>query len=265
MNHLSKLSPAETLFVLQGHNATIKELLKVTFMDLLLKQVVRTVEVQRQPSRRDTIRIYRYVLTGKNFNSYKPLPHENIFLAPFQKKESAQILFRHLVKMGYQNAQSQSILHSTLRKSPNIDGCVSRNPFQIIFGGFYVTPKGFELRNTIQSEIRELEEKLPPLINEDLEKARDILKVIRGNIFLLTSIEFALLNQIDTQLLSEMNKRNATSDGIGCSGCTWDSFDSYTDSFNSSCSGDSGCSGGGSGCSGCGSGCSGCGGGCGGS
>lgn len=258
MNQLSKLSPAETLLVLQGENASIKELLKVTFMDLLLKQVVRTVEVQKQPSSRDPVRIYNYVEAGKNFLTYQPLPHENIFLAPFQKSDDVQILFRHIVKIGYQNAKSERKLHAILRQSPNVNRCFSQNIFQSIFGEFSLTTIGQELKIKVEAEIAQLEEELPRLIVDDHQKALDILKVIKGNIFLLTNIEFDLLKQIDKELIAEMNRQDGTNNSGGCVGCTWSIFDNYSDSFDNSCSGDSGCS---SGCSGCGgSGCSGCGG-----
>jgi len=257
VKQLSILSPAETLLVLQDKKASLKELLKVTFMDLLLKQVFRTLEVQRQANSREAVRFYTYIETGKNFLTYKPLPHENVFLTPFQKSSDVQVLFRHMVKIGYQNAKSENELHNIIRLNPNIDKCFNRNLVQTIFGGFNITADGLELRNKIKEEISQLEILLPPLVLNDHQKTLDILKDIKGNVFLLTNIEFDLLKQIDKELLAEMNKPDNNYDG-GCSGCTWDSFDNYSDSFDSSCSGDSGCSGGDSGCGG--SGCSGCGG-----
>jgi uncharacterized membrane protein YgcG len=256
VKQLSKLSPAETLIVLQDKNASIRELLKVTFMDLLLKQVLKTYEVQRQESSRDKDGFYKYVEIGKNFWTYQPLPHENIFLAPFQKSNSLQILFRNMVKTGYQNARSKSKLHSALTQSPNLDRCFSRTVLQSLFGGFSLTADGQELRNTVKAEILELEEQLPPLILKEPQEALDVMNAIKGNVFLLTNIEFDLFKQIDKELLSEFNKRDDNNNDGGVSGFIWYSFDDYSDSFDSSCSGHSGC---GSGDSGCGGG--GCGGG----
>lgn len=265
MKNLSKLSPAESVLVLQDKNSTIKELLKVTFMDLLLKQVVRTFDVQRQTSRSDNVRTYKYVEAGKNFNTYKPLPHENAFLAPFQKSNSVQILFRHIVKMSYQNSKSEGEYRNIILSSPNLLTSFSKNVLQSLFGGFSVTSDGLELRKKLQGEIEALEKTLPDYISSNQQKALDILKEIKGNIFLLSNIQFDLLNQIDRELISEMNRYNGD-DGGGCSG-SWGGFEDYSDTFDSSCSGHSGC-GGGSGCSSCGSGCSsgcsGCGSGCGG-
>ncbi|MBC7749960.1 MAG: hypothetical protein H7Z76_15540 [Methylotenera sp.] len=257
MKQLSKLSPAETLVLLQDTNARLKELLKVTFMDLLLKQVVRTIEVQKQSRRSDIIRVYKYVIIGQNFSNYQPLPHENVFLAPFFKSKNVQILFRHIVKMGYQNSNSESSFQRILSKSPNLQFCFKRNIYNAIFGGFNVEVKGIELRNIVQGEIAQLEKELPQYIANEPEKALHILKVIKGNIFILSNIEFDLLKQIDKELLNEMNKEKTGEISSGCSGCTLDSFDNYSHSFDSSCSCDSGCSS--SGCSGCGG--SGCGGG----
>ncbi|TAD83256.1 MAG: hypothetical protein EAY75_15165 [Bacteroidetes bacterium] len=261
MKQLSKLSPAETLLVLQDKKASLRELLKVTFLDLLLKQVVRTFDLVQQPTVRNKDSGYKYVEIGKNFWTYQPLPHENIFLTPFQKSPSLQVLFRNMVKTGYQNAKSKGKFTSLLLQSPSMDTCFSRSILQSLFGGFSITLEGQELRNIVSAEILELENQLPSLILNEPEKAQDIMYAIKGNIFLVDNIEFDLLKQkIDNELLAEFNKRDDTNNGGGCSGFAWYGFDDYSDSFDSSCgSGDSGCAGGGCGGGGCGGG--GCGGG----
>ncbi len=212
-------------------------------MDLLLKQVIRTFDAQGQPSKKDAVGIYKYVESGKNFSTYQPLQHEKIFLAPFQKSAGVQILFRNMVKMAYQNAKSQYNIHNILRRSPNLDRCFSRSIIQSFTGGFSLTEDGKKLRKQLESEIAQLEKQLPPLIVNDHQKALDVLKVIKGNILLLSNIELDSLKQIDKELLAEMNKREHHNDDDSF----FDSFDHYSDSFDSG----SGC-GGGSGCSGCG-------------
>ncbi len=227
-------------------------------MDLLLKQVLRKIEVERQPSFRDGIRVYDYIIPGKNFNSYQALPHEFVFLAPFQKSDEVQILFRHMVKMGYQNAKSDIHIQNLIRKCPNIKSCFRQNLIQLLYDGFSLTKEGLEMSKLVSNEISELEKELPNLILKDHQKALAVLRNIKGNIFLLSNIEFELLKELDKELLLEMNKVDDKNYDSGCSGCTWDSFDSFSDSFDNSCSGDSGgCGSGDSGCSGCG----GCGGG----
>lgn len=256
MRQLSKFSPAETLMIIQSEGATIRELLKVTFMDLLLKQVVRTFDVERQSHERDPVRVYKYVGPGKNYSTYQSLPHESVFLIPFQRSFDTQILFRHVVKIGYQNSVSQDAYHRTLMTCPNVELYFSRSLVQKVFGGFSINKSGLVLRKELQAEMADLEEKLPDLIKNDPPKALDILKEIKGNIFLLLNIQFDLLRQIDRELMAEMETAERDSSGGGSySGC-W-TFTDYSNTFDTSCSNDNG-----SGCSGCGSGCSssGCGG-----
>lgn len=251
MRNLSKYLPAETLLVLEGKDADIKELLKITFMDLLLKQVVEIITVPKQSSSsRATVRNYKYVVKGKNFYKYNPKQHELVYLSPYLKSNSIRILFQHLVRMGFQNASSESKYRRSVTHSPNITNHFSRSIMQSIFGGFSKTNEGNELALKINAEIAQLERELPHVINSDKEKALQILNTIGGNIFLLKNIDFTLLQQIDSEILAEMNRTYTSNDGgSGCYGC------SSWSSGCTGCSSSAGCSG--SGCSGCG-GCGGC-------
>lgn len=260
MKHLSTLSPAESLIVLKGRYATLKELLKVTFMDLVLKKVIRTFEVERPGRGTERVRIYKYVEAGENFELYQPLHHEKVILSPLYKSKTVQILFRHFVKMSYQNARSENAFQQWIRKSPNLENYFSRNFFHLLLGGFSVTTLGMGIKEKIAQEINDIESSLPGLIASNPDGALDILKEIKGNVYLLENIPLDGFQQLDFEFLKEMNRQGNNS-SAGCSGC-WTGFDDFSLTFNSSCSGDSGCSGGGgSGCSGCGSGCGGCGGG----
>ncbi|MBP6311194.1 MAG: hypothetical protein KA408_02925 [Flavobacteriales bacterium] len=245
MKHLSKFLPAETLLMLEDDKADLKELLKTTFMDLLLKQVIEITTISKQSSSsRDKVRYYKYVIRGKNFLKYRPLEHEIVYLSPYQKSSSIKILFQHLIRMGFQNSKSESKYISAVRQSTNINHYFTKNIFQTVFGGFSITQDGLELRNKIKTEIAQLEKELPPIITSDKEKALQILNTIGGNIFILKNIDFSLLKQIDSEILAEMNRKYKDDDGGGgCYGCSsWDS--GCTGCSSSGCSGCSGCGGG---------------------
>lgn len=244
-------------------------MLKSTFFDLLAKRTLKGIKVIKQTHRKDKVRFYQYITVGENFQTYESKPHEDFFVSPFKKRNSAQILFRHIIQIGYQNSKSEENFKTILVKSPYLVKSFKQKIIQKIFGIYTFTQQGRLLKQEIQNEIIKLERELPELINTDKQKALDILKAIGGNILLLITIDFALLNQIDKELLREINKRNNNSSFSGC-GATWDSLESYSTNFDSTSDsfdfggGDFGGAGaGGSFCSGC-SGCSGCGGGCGG-
>jgi uncharacterized membrane protein YgcG len=139
--------------------------------------------------------------------------------------------------------------------------------WQQLFGGVTLSTEGWQVQLQIKNEIAELEVTLLRCMEEDPAKAQDILRQIKGNVFLLRNVDLAALNAIDKDLLAAMNRQEASPEGStyisscggGCS--AWDSYDDYSGSWDSSCSGDSGSGDGGGGDSGCGSS---CGGGCGG-
>lgn len=235
-------------------------------MDLLLKQVLQTKNVSSKAHARDKTRTYLYVESGKNFLTHKPLRHEEIFLSPYYSAPQIQILFKHLIAMGFQNSGGvKDYIQKRILSSPNMEGLFETGFFKRLFGILNRTQKAHELRTEILKTLEQLESTLPELIHSDQEKALKILLSIGGNIFLLKNLDFDLLNQIDNQLIKEF-KRQYNYDS-GCSGCgPWLYFDDYGDTFDSdfdsadtsfgdsSWSGCSSCSG----CSGC-SGCGGCG------
>ena len=250
MKYLSELTPAEIL-ILTRETATQQELLKITFIDLLMKQVLKVFEVNRKPHIRQKARVYKYVTTGQNFKNYNSQNHERLFLSTFGADNSIEMLFKNLVKICYQKSKSLSELKNEIIKTPTLKKCFSQNFFQRIFYCYSFTNYGLELKEKVEKEIQTLSNELT---NEN-RKTIELISIIGGNIFLLQNIDYSLLNQIDIDLSEEMNKNNATNTGSGCSGCGW-SFNDYSSSFDSGCGGDSS-SGGDSGCS---SGCSGCGG-----
>jgi hypothetical protein len=245
MKYLSNLTPAEIL-ILTKENVTHQELLKITFIDLLFKQVLKTFEVEKQPHIRQEVRVYKYVRIGQNYNNYNSLNHERLFLSTFDMDNTIEMLFRNLVKIGYQKSKTLSDLKNDVIKTPTLKKCFSQNIFQRIFYGYSFTEYGTELKRIVTKEIQNLGNELSDISTIENQKVIELIKIIGANIFLLVNIDYELLNQIDQDLGIEINRNNSSDRGIGCSGC---SFDDYSSSFDSGCSGDSGC---GSGCSGCG-------------
>lgn len=249
MKYLSELTPAE-VYILTKENVTHKELLKITFIDLILKQVLKTFEVQRQPHFRHKIRIYKYVGIGQNFKNYKSKNHEKFFLSTYENDNSIEMLFRNLVKVSYQKSKNLSYFKNELIKTPTLKKCFSQNIFQTIFNRYSLTKYGKELKQKVKKEIQNLNSEVASINTIENQKAIELIKLIGGNIFLLENINYDLLDQIDSDLANEMKRKEIISDETGCSGCGW-SFDNYSSNFDSGCSGNSGC-GGCAGCGGCG-------------
>ena len=128
MKYLSELTPAE-VYILTKNNITHRELLKITFIDLLLKQVLKTFEVKRQPHIRQEIRTYQYIGIGQNFKNYQTKNHEKFFSSTFEKDSEIEMLFRNLVKVSYQKSRTLSDFKNELIKTPTLKKCFSQNIF----------------------------------------------------------------------------------------------------------------------------------------
>lgn len=212
MKYLADLSPAECLLVLNGDDISLKELLKYTFLDLVLKKVLQVVEVDKAINKREGLRTYKYIKLGKNFNTYYPMAHEHVFLQPFASEKKAQILLRHFIKMGYSNIRNEAHYKNTLYNYPAIKKYFTRTLFQKLFGGSASTSARLESARAIKAEIAELEKKLPNLLNNDRMQAALIMERIKGNVFLLKDTETSLHSQIERELAYELRNSNSQLD-----------------------------------------------------
>jgi hypothetical protein len=273
MKNLSTLSPAQTLILLEGKDANLRDLLKVTLMDLFLKQVLQTTEIANTSHAGSETFSNTYIIRGNNFLTYNALAQEEIFLSVFRHTENAQFLFNTLVKLGYEKAGSVGHYSKIILRNSSIRPYFVEGIERFFKGKFSLTPWGIKLVRELKAEINELETTLPKLLETDQAKALEVLKVIKGNIFLVKGLDFKMMKEIENQVVAESSNAFSASDSSYPDAFMWLALTTNSSSFDSGCSsshhhhhdssdwgGDSdsgGDSGGDSGCSGCG----GCGGG----
>lgn len=262
MKHLSTIKPAEVLMLLNKGNPKHTDVLKATFFDLLAKQVLKIVELETQAHINDKIRVLSYVEIGENFDNYQIQKHETCFVYPFMIDNDASVLFRNLVKIGFERAKNKTFLIKSIVNNSLNPNFYKGYKLLGYFGIFSISDIGIKIKNEIEQEVIELEEKLPKLIESDLNKALQILNKIGGNTLLIKSVDFELIAQFPAY---EKAKTALKSTESSC--FLWDGFNDYSSSFDSASADFDGFGGGdfggagaeGDGCSGC-SGCSGCGG-----
>jgi hypothetical protein len=272
MKYMNTLLPAETLLVMEGKDCDLKRYLKAGFMHLLLRQVLK---VQANDGANAVNGVPdKLVSAGKNFLTYNDADCERPLLALFDTSAGQYgqegFWFSQVVKVAYQKAGSRNSYVEKIHSNSNHPNWYKKGFWQRAFGGVSLSNDGWQVQLAIKKEISDLEAVLPGYITNDPAKAQDILRQIKGNVFLLRNVDLAALNAIDKDLLAALNKKETQEDGGtayvsscsgGCSGCgSWDSYNDYSGSWDSSCSSDSGGSSGGdsgggdSGCSGCGGG-----------
>jgi len=202
--------------------------MKFTFMDLLLKKVIEMTEVKRKAHPRDKyIRTYSYIIAGKNFIKYKPKKHELIYLSPFLKSQSIQILFKHFIKMGYEYSNGSFNYKKLIRSNQEISQYFKNSFFLNLFRLNRVTGKGRALKNEISNYLKEVDKTIVDLLHNDKKKGLDLILGLGGNVFLLKNLDFEHLKKIDKELLKQYkisHNENYDSDW-------WLYFDSFEDGY----------------------------------
>ena len=266
MSYLHTLTPAENLVLRDNSKGRLRDLLKATMLDLLMKQVLVFHEVVKDPDKRGRPRIYKYVEAGPRFNEHLQLDlrtHEAPFVVPFNKSTGTRYLFKNLVRIAFHRAVNTRAYHALILSEPRMMPLRSGGLFNW-FGIARLNASGKVAREVLLAEIARAEAELVPLLNAKDDRARQLLTRLNGNVLLLQGIDLSMLPDLS---IGEMDNPSRPGwSGTGCSGCSsfggFDSgFDAGADAAGCGGDGGSGCSGSGCAGSGCG-GCGGCGGGC---
>lgn len=260
MTYLEKFTPAEAYLILNQNQQLQKQVLKITFKELILKEVLKletVVKTSKNGKRKTT---YKYVKTGSVFNSYKHLTNEAPLLEPFRAKSKVRLLLKNYVRLIYDASGGfNSYIWNGMIKQPKLRPFFRANIFYWIIGKTKLTKLGESTKMNLMNELADIEEKLTFLIDQDQKRAAQLVKDIGAHLFLI-NIDFKKFKHLDQYLFTNLKDQDFSSPNISKSSYLgyFDADDNYFDSTFDSVSsefGESGCSS----CSGC-SGCGGCGG-----
>lgn len=247
MNYLETLTPAENLLLREKGGAGMRGLLKSTLVDLLLKEVlVLYKETNRVSNRNDRPRHLSYVKRGPEYRRYRPLPHEQVFRAPFHSSDTRHLL-RNLVSIAREKAASLPTYRAMITDSPRTRALWKRGILNRILGNARLNEAGLAAHNALMRELTAAEHSIVPELNARGASAQRLLARLHGNVSLLEGLDPSLLPDVDGEGFGP-RKPSGTDTGCGSacgSGC------------GASACGGHGCGGSGCGGSGCG-GCGGC-------
>ncbi|MGJ8660303.1 MAG: hypothetical protein ACSHWV_10670 [Cellulophaga fucicola] len=201
---LSELKPAGTKLILEPKTQLI-ELLKLTLFDLTLKQVLIIKKSLKRSHPRDPhLREYVIVETGKNYSKYKPNKFEEYFTeridedSYFQLKAYLRAIFKEIPSEYKHKKEIVRDLHiKDLFKSDLISS---------IFSWLKTNPKGNKLKKDIKEYLNEVDENIGNLIENEPDKALELILFLQGNIFLLKNLKFELLEKL--KLISTVRSNN---------------------------------------------------------
>lgn len=205
MKHLSYLTPAETLLLIDPENANGVEMLKFTFLDLILKNKLKLFERQVK-SDLGKILLYKFIKLGDKFDNNKIRPHEKFFFDLFIEKNTNYFIRNYLTTI-FNNAKNEKYFKKKVIENNNLKDCFTQNIIQQLYNGFSINEIGNELSLELRQEIKELKIVFPALLKDNQSQAKKVVQTIGANVFLLKDIDLSILNLIDNDLLIELNNK----------------------------------------------------------
>jgi len=200
MELLTKLTPAETLLILQPQSL-LNELMMYTLTDLIMQERLALPGFDPKPVQGKPRLGYARVTIGKNFQKEPPKLHEMIFLFPFYKKPGKRIVLRHLVQMAMSAAKSDThFKEKLLLDAEEMKPLFEKRFWQRIFGGIRLSPAGERVQQEIVKQFSTWDKVLPPIVRSDEAKAKKMVHHIKGNILLLKSFQFDLTLMIGREI-----------------------------------------------------------------
>lgn len=246
MNYLETLTPAENLLLREKGAAGMRGLLKSTLLDLLLKQVLVIYKEQRSENKHDPPRHLSYVKRGPGYRRYRPLAHEQVFVARFYSSDTRHLL-RNLVSIAREKAASLPTYRSMITDSPRTRMLWKRGFLNRFLGNARLNDAGQVAHSALMQELAAAQRSIVPELNARGVSSQRLLARLHGNVALLAGLDPSLLPDLDGE---GFGPRKPTGTDTGCgSACG-------TGCGASACGGH-GCGGSGCGGSGCG-GCGGC-------
>ncbi|HML05455.1 MAG TPA: zinc-ribbon domain-containing protein [Methanobacterium sp.] len=180
------LTPAESLIILD-QGTSIKELLKVTFIDLIFKNVFKLEvrEVEKKGILGTKIVKKKYLEKGKNFNM--PLkPHEDVFIKYLPSKANSK-RFKRLQQRVYK-AFRQTYASKKLLEPLALEGYFTVEK-KFLGNKYSLSDKGIETQQ-IMLKLKDEGKDLENWIESDPERARAYILMGGSNVFLTDEHNF---------------------------------------------------------------------------
>lgn len=216
MEILKKLTPAETKFLLEPGILNRGILLRLTYMDLLLRKVLKQEKIESQ------FQDYSIVSAGINLTSFQPNGLQQLFIQPFRQNPDLTLSIRDLMKMIKPNIKSAYDFKWTyLIPGPLKEHIKPRPKWALVdlFASISLTESGLALQQKIRDFLNAINLKIKQesLTAGELEQLKS---VIGTNFILLEGYDSEYLKSLFEEVDQKNRKRNSEPDAP-------DTFDDY--------------------------------------
>lgn len=193
MVELTYLSPAETLFVQAPKEVKAEELARVTFLDLVLRKVLKLEVIKLKQIEQQQV-FDEIVSRGENFCFYHPKKHEELFVAPFSTDDSLKINLRNLIKIAFQNISTTNEYKLKYVYNEQIAKYFSANFFQRLFGIKKINKQGRQFQAKLNQYLNGI--KINATSDDEWKMVEEKLLSLRGNILLIPNIDSKIFKRL---------------------------------------------------------------------
>jgi len=194
LEKLAKFKPAQIELLINTRKSDLKTLLKLTFFDLLFKQVliVKKKYLQSRPSA--PVREVLIVETGDRFSEYK---NRNDFESYFLNRideETYHYLIPYLRGI-YKVIPSENHFKRHILDD-DLTSYIKNDFFLKLFGSIRLNHIGKDLSINFKNCLKEVDANILDLIGNHPKKAITVINKLKGNIFLLENLNFELFETL---------------------------------------------------------------------
>ena len=206
---LENIKPSATKLLLDGAGIDVLDVIKFTFFDLIIKQVLSVKkELRRSHPRDPNLREYSIVETGVKFSGYEADPFESYFVRIIDENS-----FYHLLgylKKVYNDLPSNYSCYRYVIKGSKVQQKFHHNLITMIFRWTFLNRRGKRFRKVVRAYLKEIDDTILELLDNEPEKALQLIRSLKGNIFLLKTIKFELFEKL--KALSKAVEGNSNTD-----------------------------------------------------
>ncbi|WP_299245245.1 hypothetical protein [uncultured Aquimarina sp.] len=172
---------------------------------MTLKQVLIIKRSLKRSHPRDPhLREYVIVETGKNYSKYKPNNFEKYFTERIDEDSYFQL--KVYLRTIFKEIRSEYKHKKGIIRDLKINNLFKNDLISNIFSWLKTNSKGNELKKDITEYLNQVDENISNLINNEPERALDLILFLQGNIFLLKNLKFELLENL--KLISTVRSNN---------------------------------------------------------
>ena len=191
---LSSLKPSATQLLIHCNNTQITDCIKLTLLDLSLKQVIHIKKDFINPSNKSIIE------AGALFNTYQTDSFEHYFTRILSK--NTQFPLHKYIKKIQNDLPDDYTCFQKIIKNSQIDTYFNNGWFCHFFQLTKLNCKGKKVAEHLSKTINNIDNSLVNLINENPLQATSIIKELGGNIFLLSALNFEIFKHLKNALFS---------------------------------------------------------------